>query len=449
MDRRQLLQGTAALGAAAALPRGQETAGAEERPPRPNVLLIFPDQLRAASVGCYGDPRVATPHLDALASQGLRFTRALVAGPVCSHYRVQLATGKYTHLTQPKLEPDDPTVFKSFHASGYHVGYIGKWHMTPRVLKTGPRDFVPAAVRGGIDWSAMYEVRHSYKRGKYYLNDDERPRSAAPWEPDHQAELAGDYLRARARDDKPFFLTVSMGPPHQPYEPPDEYDHYAPEEVPLRPNVPAEHAAEARERIALYYGLVEAVDAAIGRILLHLERAGLAENTLVVITSDHGDMLKSQGLDYKRKPWHEAIHVPLILRRPDGSGKYRGAGRSDTRMFRSIDLFPTLAAHCGVELPAGVQGVDVLAGDGPAYTYVELIQPHKTPHDSPWRAVVTRDGWKLAASQAVPDWLLYDHNEDPFEQRNLIAAAEHAPRRKELQAYLRELAEETGDDFFG
>ena len=326
--------------------------------------------------------------------------------------------------------------------------------MTPGRLSGEPLQFVPPEIRPGVSFAAMHEYSHDYGAGaEYFLGDDRKPVSAGPWEPDAQTELALEFLRERKRQDEPFFLTVSYGPPHDPYAPPEALDRYKASDVALRPNVPRTRRKLAKDTLARYYGLVSAVDLCIGRLLDGLEELGLDGDTLVVLTSDHGDMLYSHNQLRKRRPWEESIGTPSVWRLPG----VIPSGEVSRLLLSSADLMPTLLALCAVEPPeARVDGTDLsdalMAGtkaeDSVESVYLQIIQSDNTPHGAPWRGIVTADGWKWAGSSQVPDWVLYDLGEDPYEQRNLIEDPQHSSRRAELEAAARDVAQRLGDPFF-
>jgi len=448
LDRRRLLAAGAAGGLGLVVPRlGASPAARGGRGPQAplNVVYLMPDQLRRQSLRIHGDEVIRTPRIDALACESLVFDRALATTPVCSASRTQLMTGLYTHATGNKLRPDYTTLYTCLADAGYHVGHIGKWHMTPKEL-LGDTDYVPAVIRPGLAYSAMYEVEHQYRKGVWFLDDDETPRSAGDWEPDCQADLAIRYLRGRKEETAPFFLTLSLGPPHQPYKPLERHDTFEPGEVELLPNVPRSFAERARARIANYYGLMNSIDEVVGRVLDVLAETGLDGSTVVVFTSDHGDMLFSQGEEYKRRPWEESIGVPFLVRFPAGHARSGFARTSG--LFRTADVLPTLLDVLGVPCPPGLHGRSYFRAGELEAAYLQQTSGANAPFDSPWRGVTTKDGWKLATSRGRERWVLYDLNEDPSEEENLAEDRGHRARYRELEGLLRDLATDLGDPYF-
>jgi len=289
---------------------------------RPNLLLVFADQMRGEAMGSV-NPQVLTPHLDRLAGEGVRFSNAVAECPLCTPSRAMLLTGKYplgcrTVLNDLPMPVDQTTFAHVMGGEGYRTGYVGKWHLDgfPRSKFTppGPRR------QGFDDYWAAYNCTHLYFEPRYYLDTPELVR-AQGYEPDVQTDLALGFLERYRQE--PFCLVVSWGPPHNPYQMvPEQYRaRYYPEKLALRPNVGPD---ANRRAIADYYAAVTALDANLGRLLAALERLGLAERTMVVFTSDHGDLLWSHGRTDKQAPWEESISIPLIMRYP---GVLPGADR--------------------------------------------------------------------------------------------------------------------------
>src|SRR5260370_42342995 len=179
-----------------------------------------------------------------------------------------------------------------------------------------------------------------------------------------QTDDACAFIARQAKAREAYSLVLSLGPPHFPYATaPARYRAlYEAREIQLRPNVPPEHREEAIQTLRGYYAHIAALDDCVERLLGALERSGTAENTIVVFTSDHGDMMRSQGLTTKLYPWDESVRVPVLLSYPRKLGR---KGRRITMPFNSPDIMPTLLGLCGLRIPGGVQGSDysgLLAG---------------------------------------------------------------------------------------
>ncbi len=328
----------------------------DEAPPRPNVLLIICDQLRARALGCMGNPDVKTPHIDRLAAEGILFRQTFANSPVCCPARAVLLTGRYAHkngavVNDLRLRESAVTLPKLLKAAGYDTGLIGKWH-----LDGGPRDpgFVPPGPRRqGFDFWAAYECRHDAFHPLWF-RDDPDPIRSKEFEPEALTDVALDFLKAPRK--RPFFLMLSMGPPHDPYGAPEAYRKmYDPKKLTMRPNWVEGAPHAGRDEIAAYYASITAIDDQVGRLTRALKDLGLEKNTVVLFTSDHGDMLGSQGARLKRKPWEESIRVPGVLRYPARVQ----AGRTTDALLSHVDFAPTLLSLCGVKPPADMQGADL------------------------------------------------------------------------------------------
>lgn len=437
-------------------------AGGWESKSRPNVVYVFADQMRFSAMGCMAgvsgageEPgAVRTPNLDKLAGEGVLFTHAFSTTPVCSPYRVGLQTGKYCHKVGYELDPGETTLAHVLKGQGYSTGYIGKWHMHGSADK--PRGFVEPGRRRGWDFFAGHEVTHRYFNTCYYLNND---RTAIPvkdgdYEPEVQTDLAIAFLKRQTRE-TPFCLFLSWGPPHNPYRPPREFDTHRPEDVPLRPNVAAEHRDAAAEQLSKYYGQVESLDELLGRIVKTLDALGLADNTILCFSSDHGDMHYShkheespRGAGYKRRPFEEAVRIPFIMRWP---GRIV-AGQKTDMLLGSVNVMPTLLGFCGVPIPEGVQGENLCEAilknkRRPDSVFLQQTAAGNTAFLSPWRAVRTRKYlYATSGHTGNGGWLLYDVEEDPYQMNNLIDDPASVQIRKTLDAQLRAWREKTGDE---
>ena len=457
---------------------------AQSTPGRPNVLFVFSDQQHAGTVSSYGGTPVRTPAVDRIAAQGCRFDKAVSIYPVCSPFRGMLMSGLYPMRNgvvgnDTPLSDGLPTFGKLFREAGYRTGYIGKWHL--EATRTG---FVPHRRRQGFDdfW-AVHSCNHEHFDSPYYMENPERELTHRGYEPDSQTDLAIGFMRESVRRDTPFCLAVSFGPPHNPYRAPDQNEaKFRPEaDIPLAPNVQerevvdellrtdtrpisARHTrARARMRARLdddariqneilrgYYGACEALDACMGRLLDSLDELGVAEDTIVVYTSDHGDMVGAHRMSLKQLPFEESIHVPFVVRYP----RAIGAGKSTGAFLTPVDIAPTLLGLAGVAFDAdGFDGRDLSGhatadeieqrGSAPLMKMVHGGNPWIHNAVRPWRGVRT-ERYTYAELEGEP-WLLYDNQEDPFQMANLIRDSERAGLRSKLSAEMRRWQAETGD----
>jgi len=447
LSRRGFIKGAAAAAAGPAiLLQGERAKAANAK--RPNVIFVFADQMRACAMGCMGNRQVKTPNMDALARQGVLFTSAYSANPVCSPYRATLNTGRYSHANgvmqnDVQLPLDSASLAKAFKAHGYRTGFVGKWH-----LHGGPRSpgFVPPGPpRQGYDFWAGNICQHSYFKTRYF-RDTPKPLHINGYEPDGFTDLAIEFVKANK--DGPFFLCLAWGPPHNPYVAPPEYMRQY-RRVRRRRNVPKKNlrgtAARDAAQIAGYYAAVSNLDWNLGRLMETLGRLGIAEDTVLCFSSDHGDMLGSHGQFRKCRPWDESANIPLIIRYPR-RGRMRA--KSDV-LFNSVDVMPTLLSLAGAPIPSVVQGHDlshaILGTEGadPSSLYMGFYCTWQGM--LPWRGVVTKE-WKYVRNEKGP-WLLYHRTRDPYELHNLIARPSLATVRAELDNTLASWMARTGDDW--
>jgi len=422
---------------------------------RPNAILAFADQWRAQATGYAGDPNVRTPNLDALARESVNFTNAVAGCPVCSPYRASLMTGQYplTHgvfVNDVCLSHTAASLADAFAEAGYDTAYIGKWHLDGH----GRSNCIPPERRQGFDYWKVLECTHDYNRSAYYEGDSDEKLHWEGYDAIAQTKDAQAYIR-RHRRDKPFLLALSWGPPHAPYgTAPDEFRKlYRPEDIRLRPNVPEDCAEDAREALAGYYAHCSALDSCVGELLRTLDEEAVARDTLFVFTSDHGDMLGSQGHWKKQRPWDESIRVPFLLRYPGLPG-WR-AGASDAPLD-APDIMPTLLGLCGVPVPESVEGVDfsghVRGGPDPSDGAALLICPHpfgqwsaKRRGGKEYRGLRTKRHTYVRTLDGP--WLLYDNERDPYQLDNLIEREDCADIRADLERRLQAKLDRLGDEF--
>ncbi|MBK5292968.1 MAG: sulfatase [Acidobacteriia bacterium] len=418
---------------------------------RPNILFLFPDQLRAQALGCMGNSDVKTPHMDRLASQGLLMENTLANTPVCCPARANILTGNYAHkngmiANDLRLRESHVTLAETLGNAGYRTGFIGKWHLDggrrlPGFVPPGPR-------RQGFQFWAANECSHSHFKA-HYFRDTDQPIPFDKFEPEVWTDLGIEFLNGAKADTRPFFLSVQMGPPHNPYIAPPEYSRrYDPARITMRPNWRQESGMPGPKQIAEYYAMTTAVDDQIGRMVARLDELGLGENTIVMVSSDHGDMLGSQGLPLKRKPWEESIHVPGIVRYP----KRVKAGRRSRALFTHVDFAPTLLGLCGVKRQASMQGADLSrvitgeSGQGPDAAFFQIFGPYQAGKViAGWRGV--RTGRYMYARYENAPWVLYDLEQDPYQLRNLVEDHASQEVRQDMERRLAGWMQRTGDSW--
>lgn len=337
-----------------------------------NLLYVFADQWRKMAMGCDSDP-VLTPTMDAFAEQSMVFDQAISTYPLCSPHRAALLTGKYPYScgmwTNCKigldevlmLKPQEQTIGNVLKEAGYQTAYVGKWH-----LDGSEKNFYNQPKSGAVNWDAYtppgerrqgFDYWFSYGAmdnhlAPHYWQEDNQPIRKKEWSVKVETEKAIDYLEQRDKD-QPFCLFVSWNPPHPPYDQvPDEFLDKYNQVTDFRPNVPEsmKEDTEYLEQVRQYYAAISGVDYYFKQLLEYLDRTGLADETVVVLSADHGDMMGSQGLMGKNIWYEESINIPLMIRDKD-----LRAGRTDV-LFSSVDHMPTLLDLLDVAIPETVQG---------------------------------------------------------------------------------------------
>jgi arylsulfatase A-like enzyme len=419
-----------------------------------NILFVIADQWRAQAFGFAGDPNVHTPHLDALQRESLDCVKAISGLSVCCPARASILTGQrpLTHgvfINDMPLNPNAVSLAKVLKQAGYDTGYIGKWHLNG----DGRSAFIPRERRQGFDYWKVLECTHNYNHSYYYADGPEKLEWKG-YDAIAQTEDAQQYLRDHAKTDKPFFLFLSWGPPHNPYQSaPAKYRaKYQAAQIQLRPNVSETMSAKARLAQAGYYAHCSALDDCMGNLLQTLRENGLASNTIVVFTADHGDLLGSHEAFEKQQPFDESIRVPLLLHWPKGLGT--GGGSPDA-LINSEDIMPTLLGLCGVPIPKTVEGLDysgyLHGGKNPSdgAAVISSVAPFGT-----WERRVGGQEYRGVRTQRYTyvrnlngPWYFFDNQTDPYQTNNLVNKLEFAKLQAELDATLKRKLKEQGDDF--
>lgn len=401
-----------------------------------NVLVLMTDEHNARIMGCAGDPVVQTPTLDNLAATGIRFTSAYCQNPICTPSRVALVTGrmpsnvgtfgngnqqKYTNIT---------TLADLFTKAGYAAHWYGKTHW-------GDPRFENNRERGGLQ-------RDDYEKQEAAFSRLPQDAVVSPW----PVEQNSDHLTVNEAlafldqvKDKPFFLGVSLIKPHFPFTIQQKYyDMYrgkvgmphAPEKlIADLPSLAKEerekykHGEATREDITrareMYYGMVTYADEEMGRVVKKLEQLGLRDNTIIVYTTDHGEMLGERGIWYKNTFYEGSAGIPFIWSFP----KSLPRGKTVAAPAMNMDVLPTLADLCSLPLPAGVEGTSlapVMRGTDDGAKRIALSENYRGNFAG--RMLRTGD-WKYFFYTNGEEYL-FDLKADPGEETNLAKAPQHA-----------------------
>ncbi|MBM3760104.1 MAG: sulfatase [Acidobacteria bacterium] len=399
----------------------------KSKPKSPNIIWYMPDQWRGQALGSMGDENAQTPNLDRMAKEGLQFRNTVANTPVCCPARAILMTGQYCHTNgmvanDLRLNENSNSIARVLRGAGYRTGFIGKWH-----LDGGPRmpGFIPPGERRlGFEYWAANECSHDHFNATYF-RDDAKPIQMGKFEAEGWTDLALEFLDQQKKSDKPFFLMVAPGPPHDPYGAPAEYmKRFDPAKIRLRANYEEVEKGPDRKQLAAYYAACTAVDDQVGRLQKAVSQMSTGEDTATFFFSDHGDMLGSHGLRLKRKPYEESIRVPGIVHYP----RVMKQGRVNDNLFSHIDIPATTLGLCGITPPSGFQGLDLsktITGKTAKTrkdAFFQIFGPYAGDGTTAgWRGVRT-DRYMFAAYIDRP-WVLFDLENDPYQRNNLIGDA--------------------------
>lgn len=449
-------------------------ASASAAPPaKPNILYIMSDDHAAHAISAYGSKINKTPNLDKIAAAGMRFDLCLVTNSICTPSRAAILTGQYAHINGVpvfnRFDGSRPTLAKYLQAAGYHTGMIGKWHLGSDPTGFDHWSILPG--QGAYKDPVFIEMGTKAKHTGYVT--------------DLITDFSIAFLDKRPKD-KPFFLMCHHKAPHRPWQPDEKHaklfenveipepetfnDDYATRsdaarEATMRIDrdltkndvkliAPAGLSPEALKKwkyqryMRDYLACVASMDDNVGRLLEYLDKNGLADNTIVVYTSDQGFFLGDHNWFDKRFMYEESLRMPFLVRWP---GQVK-AGSVSNGMILNVDFAPTLLAAAGLPVPADMQGrsfLPLLRGETPAdwrtsmyYRYYHYPQDHKVqPHYG-----VRTATHKLIYFNKIDQWELYDLQKDPHELKNLAADPAHAETFKKLKDEMYRLKKELKDE---
>ncbi|MHC4704644.1 MAG: sulfatase-like hydrolase/transferase [Planctomycetota bacterium] len=478
MDRRNFVRlcGASAISTTAF---GMVRTLAAGRKRKPNLLFIWTDEQRADTMAVYGNKKIRVPNFNKLAAESIVFKSAYVTQPVCTPNRSAVMTGQWPHesglvTNNIPLSKETPCLNELIDDPDYRTAYMGKWHLGDEIF--AQHDFEEwVSMEDG--YSAYYargrsrDARSSYHHYLVGLGH-KPPKQGGKFSRGYAASLplehckpkflersACDFLR-RHRDE-PFMLYINFLEPHMPFTGPLD-DMYDPDEIDLPPNFndPLEEnepesykkkvrsdarkygttERDFRELIARYWGLNSQVDLSVGVILDKLEELGLADNTIVVYTSDHGDMMGAHRMVAKGIMYEESVRIPWLMRVPAMGHRQRIIEQPVSQ----IDLVPTLLELMGrSEVAAGLPGqslIPLVKGERVTEDHV-FIEWGSKPRV---RTVVSPDGWKLCLSKE-DKCQLFNLRDDPYETTNLYDSGKHETVIARLTEKIRAWQNETKD----
>lgn len=449
-----------------------------------NLLYIFADQWRYHAIGYAREDNVKTPEMDDFASSSLFCTGAVSTYPLCSPHRAALLTGKhplnagfYTNCKigirdRITLSPNEITISDILYEKGYQNAYIGKYH-----LDESEMNYSPSPLSGASNWDAYTppgERRHHnefwYSYGAWdnhlaphYWTDSGKMIKRQGWSPEIETDVLLSFLEKRDMS-RPFSVFLSWNPPHPPYDKvPEKYFSMISEEDEIfRNNVPEEWRKDEtfRKKRREYYAAVMGLDHEFGRIIRYLKDNGLYDDTIIVLSSDHGDCMGSHGL-YGKNIWYdESVRIPLVIHDGIHSGDYDG-------IIMSEDQMPTLLSLLGFDSPSTVEGLshsdafDDRSIEVREYSehcmlpgLPELVEPFsRLGLDNKaygWRAVRTKKETYVVNNFTEPgkkrERYYYDNVNDPYQMRpEIVDAASDTARH--FDEILRKEFEKTKDNF--
>lgn len=436
---------------------------------QPNILLIHSDQHRYDGVAVNGNETIRTPNLGRLAAEGATYPHAFSTSPICTPARASLLTGAWptTHRslcipTSDFYQParrELPVLTDLLAGAGYYVGWVGKYHGELEGSPTdhGVHEYV--SNHGYRRWAESHGLADHRRRAKglfgAVLEDRPAERSPVAW----QADRVMDLMEHAGRE--PFFIRWDPPEPHLPCHPAKRFHElYEDVEIPPWPSFPdaLEGKPEPQRRqhdiwgtggwtwddwepiVRLYYAVISEIDHHVGRLLARLDELGIAENTLVVYSCDHGDFAGGHGLfDKHFNMYDDVVRVPLVARWP---GRIESASRPEGFVSQEIDLARTFLEAAGVEPPDSFVGQDLVSPPAPRE---DILSQYFGTESGMYSSRMVRDTrWKYVWNALHRDEL-YDLDVDPGELTNLYGDPRHADELGRLRARLVEWMEEVGD----
>jgi arylsulfatase A-like enzyme len=421
---------------------------------KPNIVYVLADQWRAQATGYSGDPNLIgkTPNLDQMAAQGVNFKNAISVTPVCTPYRAALLTGQYPTTTgmifnDLHLPDESVTMAELFKDSGYKTGYIGKWHLDGM----GRFEYTPPERRQGFDYWKALECSHDYNNLIYYEGGDSEKKTWEGYGPYAETQDAISYIQKNAGSDKPFLMVLAWGAPHFPHtSAPEEFQsQFNEEDIILRGNVADDMKGIAKKEAVGYYAHMLALDKCIGDLEKAIDAAGISENTIIVFTSDHGEMLGSHSIKPKQKqvPWAESVRVPFLLKYPARFGNKKIEVEAPINV---PDILPTLLSLADLPVPEFVDGESMAdAITNPELkkdkaTLVMNVSPFAGKSDE-YRGVYTS---RYAYVKTLDGPLfLFDNKKDTLQMDNLVNKPGYEELQKEMEDVLQRELTKIGDEF--
>lgn len=460
-----------------------------------NLLFIFADQWKREAVG-HRNNELSTPNIDKFYEDSLSVNNAVSTCPLCSPNRAAILTGRYPMSTgvwtncktglEVQLAESEKSIANLLKESNYNTGYIGKWHLdTPDANKettpiSGAKNWdaytPPGPKRKGFDFWYSYGADDNHLNPHYWMNSHDKI-SVNKWSVEHETDVALKFLEDNKEEN--FALFLSWNPPHTPLDlvPKKYVDIYSGKKLSVNPNVKmsniTDHTGslprldftpeEYQEVMAKYYGAISGVDEHFGRIIEYLKTNGLYDNTIIVLTADHGELLCAHSLWSKHVWYEESIGVPFYIR----GGDQIPQGETDL-VLNGVDIMPTLLSMLDVSIPLNIEGKDlssfikdgknergetyICAYPGQVHAVEKFKREGLNNLSYGWRALreknhlyVINNGY---SSEHEVERFLYNLKEDPYQMNPIVI-----DRKKDdplIEAYeekLKEWTRQQGDPF--
>lgn len=442
---------------------------------KPNLIFLLADQHRADVLGFEGDSQALTPNLDRLAEQGLVFENAVAVSSVCAPYRSSVYTGKYISSTgmvinEVCMNPNHRAIGYVLHEGGYDMAYLGKWHL----VDIHKRDIPQGPSRMGFQYASLfqaYNFNHQNYQGFYWTDEGENVvmKKIKGNQTEYWTQTAIDYIRSSSKSDIPFAVFLNYSPPHDPWTRSNvdsaSYALYNDSIFSLPENYLAEAdqyadrmksddqwkywTKQIPEAKKAYYAMVYHLDGQVGRIMDCLEEEGIEEETILIYTSDHGEMFGAQGRVYKLTFYEEAARIPFIVQ---WKGHIMQSSRSDV-CLNTPDIAPTILGLLDLPIPDEMEGMDLshtflgLAGPEPEFAFMQgMGHTYQWIDGSEWRAI--RDKQYTYARYLVDSSEhLYDNRNDPFQMNNLASDPNYSERLINMRAAMAKKMQDLNDEF--
>lgn len=408
---------------------------------RKNIIMIFTDQMHKYAMGFLRE-HILTPNLDKLSNEGITFTNAYSNNPVCGPFRGNVFTGLYTSQNGVKNNgdplPEIECLADTFNNNGYETSFVGKWHLGA----TGNQP-IPSSLRGGFKHFIGYQCYNGFFQNVCFYDENDIEYRYDKHRTDVTTDLGIERLEMLAQKNNPFLHVIFYQAPHYPEQPSGEFyelykdsempypvnyqkvDPYTPTYSPLSPR-PIENCPDFKaygnniqEYLKRYNAMVTQIDFGIGRILKKAEELGLSDETLILFSSDHGDMQGSHGLKNKCLPYEESCGIPLIIKAPDCQN-----GLKINTPVSCIDFYPTCVDYAGAVTDRKLAGNSLLPflykeKNESALLSKSVFAENDLPKQ-PW-IMIRESKFKLSIHKdGNQPYLLFDMENDPFEMTNLV-----------------------------